>query len=182
MPKRKLKDPFAQLQDIDQRARKSAELFSGDEYAIQQTQAGIGFRLNDMNMVAPLAEIAEIIGLPQLSRVPGAAKWIVGVTSLRGRLVPVVDTQAFIGMDPTPVLGHSRIFVVGYQDMLVGFLVNGVSGLAHYRDEDLKMEMPVTDKAIAPYLRGAFLRNNRHWGIISLRTLMQNPRFYQVAA
>jgi len=83
--------------------------------------------------------ITEIGKLPPVTFVPGAATFILGVTSLRGQIVPIVNMRLILGLAPETADGlrgsggaprlppKPRIVVVHQNDVLAGLLVDSVT-------------------------------------------------------
>jgi purine-binding chemotaxis protein CheW len=85
-----------------------------------------------------IENIAEISKLTPVTYVPGAPAYILGVTSLRGQIVPVVNLRGILGVDPESAAwkkdgaGASapvkpRIVVAHHGDVVAGFLVDAVT-------------------------------------------------------
>jgi chemotaxis signal transduction protein len=75
----------------------------------------------------PIASIQEIILVPQVTVVPGAAGSIRGVVNLRGKVIPVLGLRQLFGMDEVEMTKSSRIVVVQHESETVGLLVDAVS-------------------------------------------------------
>ena len=41
-------------------------------------------------------EVVEILPMPQVTPVPGAQPWLLGVANIRGNLLPIVDLKQFL--------------------------------------------------------------------------------------
>src|SRR5690349_2430130 len=85
-----------------------------------------------------IESITEISKLTPVTYVPGAPSYILGVTSLRGQIVPVVNLRGVLGVDsesaPWKKDGTGaaaqvkpRIVVVHHGDIVAGFLVDAVT-------------------------------------------------------
>ncbi|MBL8764474.1 MAG: purine-binding chemotaxis protein CheW [Phycisphaerae bacterium] len=86
------------------------------------------FGLGDEEFAVDILAVQEISRPTALTRVPRAARGVEGVINLRGRVIPVVDARARLGM-PSPVAAgdeRSRIIVVGVGGRTLGFIVDRV--------------------------------------------------------
>ena len=54
---------------------------------------GVGYRVGQRLLASGFDEVVEILPLPQLTPVPGAQSWMLGVANIRGTLLPVVDLR-----------------------------------------------------------------------------------------
>ncbi|MBD8473859.1 purine-binding chemotaxis protein CheW [Pseudomonas sp. CFBP 8770] len=171
---------FDLLLDIDQRCRLLAAELPSQELRLQ-TWSGIGFRLAGHWYVAPMGEVAEVLPEPRSTRLPGVRPWVVGVSNLRGRLLPVIDLGGFFGHGLSPQRKQHRVLVVDRADIFVGLLVDEVAGLQHFSSANHQASLPETAlAAAAPFLQGHFLREHP-WCVFSPARLVQAPAFLDVA-
>jgi purine-binding chemotaxis protein CheW len=67
------------------------------------------FRLASEDYGVPILKVRELIGLQEITRVPGAPAFVRGVINLRGKVIPVVDLRSKFGM---PELAGGRYAVI----------------------------------------------------------------------
>jgi chemotaxis signal transduction protein len=71
----------------------------------------------------------EVVVFDEYTVVPLAPAYLLGVASLRGNIMPVVDVRPLLGMAPA-VVGHEvRALVVARDGVKVGLLIDEVLGL-----------------------------------------------------
>jgi len=142
---------------------------------------GIGFRLGQLYLVAPLGEVAEILTPPGLSQVPRTKSWVCGIANVRGNLMPIMDLQGYLYDRPAALNRRSRILVVNHNGVYSGLVVDAVMGLRHFRDEQRCEELPGNDEHIHEYMLHGFKAGAEHWGVFSLYALAQTPQFLKAA-
>jgi len=113
-----------------------------------QRHQGVSFRVADVHLALPMGAIQEIIRVPALNPSPLADEVCVGMLNLRGTIVPVIDFARLTGAadkGATPssekAAGERRIVVLNLQEMHFGLLVDRVSSIVSYRDDEL-LAMP----------------------------------------
>src|SRR5215204_4848418 len=122
----------------------------------------------------PITGIRGIARLQPITFVPGAPGTIVGVTSLRGQMLPVVDLRAVLGLDsaPRPADGaarsRARIVVVAQGDIQIGLLVDGVTEVHEVR---AAVEPPLGTRTGAPLTEGQVPLGERVLVLINLPNL-----------
>lgn len=173
-------DPFALLVEIERRSRAHAAGLPR-QTEVKGIWTGIGFRLGAETLVAPLAEVSEILTYPALSRVPMAKPWVKGIANVRGNLLPIMDLQGYLGRGRTPPDRATRALVVHHDGVLAGLLVDEVLGIRHFLEEERTGALPDVDEGVRPYVTYAFRKGGEHWAIFSLHALAESPRFLQVA-
>lgn len=72
-------------------------------------------------------KVREVMRIPQITRAPDMPKFVEGMVSLRGVLVPIVDLASYIGIDTE---SHREIMIVTeYNGQTQGFLVKAVDNI-----------------------------------------------------
>ncbi len=177
----KLQEPsaFDLLKDIEQRSLATEASLPKDEDKHQWS--GVGFRLGDFQYVAPLEEVIEVLPIPRTTRIPGTRPWMLGVVNQRGTLMTVVDLQGFLGRTGETDLTRKRLLVVEQQGVYVGVMVDEAMGLRHFDDTEVVEDGLEAEAELAPYILGAFERRDVTWRVFSLKRLIGQPEFIQVA-
>lgn len=145
---------------------------------------GIGFRLGARRLVAPMSDIQEVLGLPPLSRVPGAKPWLLGIANVRGQLLPVMDLRLFLGGGGTRVRRSARVLQVVRDDVMAGFLVDEVYGLKTFSGDPGDSASDGVEAWLAPCLTGGFRDSGGEgeWSVFSVQSVIDQPGFMQAAA
>ena len=180
MAKAEQKHPIHLLHQIELECKRTARGLP-QRTAIKESWTGIGFRINDIDLVAPLKQVNEILHLPRLTHVPGAQKWVKGVANIRGTLLPILDLQGFLQEKPITQTNKARVLVVRRDDLSVGLVVNEVLGLKHFQDEEKVTAVSRFDESLRNYVHGAFRQNGEEILVFSMYSLADNPHFFQVA-
>jgi len=170
---------YALLKSIESQVREHAAPLP-IEVQESESWTGIGFRIGDHRLLAPLGEVVEILTRPAMSSVPGTRKWVCGIANIRGNLLPVMDLRGYLEGRATVPGRRSRVLVIDHQGVYSGLVVDEVLGLRHFLPEERvsRVELP---EAYRPYLDGGFASGGQTWGIFSLRRLAETPRFMRVA-
>ena len=172
---------LAILVDIERRSRAhAAGLPQQDE--IKSYWSGIGFRLADNLLLAPLSDVFEILHYPSMTRVPGTKPWVRGIANIRGTLLPIMDLRGFLGGQPVPVHKTSRVLMVGQPGRYAGLVVDEVFGLKHFSEDERVAAPPDADELVRMHVRTAFERDGELWRGFALRELADSAPFMHVAA
>lgn len=87
----------------------------------------VSFKIGDEEFGIDILRVQEINRMLEITQVPNAPEFVEGVVNLRGRIIPVVDFRARIGMQRREADGKTRIIVVDLENQTVGFIVDEVS-------------------------------------------------------
>ncbi len=174
-------EPFAVLLDIEQRCHAHA-LGLPTQAEPEEHWSGVGFRLGRYRLVAPLAEVDEILEYPSLTKIPMTRNWLMGLANVRGSLLPITDLNGFLGEIPTQVTPRCRVLAANHRGVFAGILVEEVLGLCHFGEEERTTVLPSIEENIRPYMKRAFWHDGEYWGVFSLHNLVETPGFLQAAA
>lgn len=144
--------------------------------------SGVGFRLGDVYLVTPLEQIAEVLPYPAITPVPGAKPWVRGIANVRGNLLTIVDLAEYFAKERIYRDERVRVIVMNVETLTTGLLVNEVFGLRHFNEELERQDPAAFEDSVAAHLQGAFLRDNRLWGVFDMHSLAASSTFMHAAA
>lgn len=111
------------MSTLSRRAPGAARRGHGDGPRVEY----LAFKLAGDTYAVRIGHVAEILKPPPITEVPRAGRSIVGVVSVRGRLVTVVDLRRRFGLPEAGAGARSRILLVDVgAEELVGLLVDEV--------------------------------------------------------
>lgn len=176
----KNRHPFEVLRELEALSIKTAKGLP-QEIERKEVWSGIGFRIGGLQMVAPMAQVNEILYYPNLTLVPGTMPWVKGLANIRGSLLPIMDLQKYLGQPAIHLRQHSRIMVIHQGELMVGLLVDEVLGLRHFEPEEQVDRIKKVDQSIKPYIKGAFNQAGEAWHVFDMTVLAEDPQFFKVA-
>ena len=84
------------------------------------------FYLGDALCGIDIRSIQEINRLIDMTRVPQAPDYVLGVLNLRGEIVTVIDLGKKLGLSPATITSNSKNIIINYQNENVGLLVDKI--------------------------------------------------------
>lgn len=100
------------------------------------------FKLASEVYGVPIMKVRELIGLLDITRVPGAPGFVRGVINLRGKVIPVIDLRAKFGLPAGEGSRHNVIIVVQLAaasgQLTMGVLVDEVLEVRNVRSEQIE--------------------------------------------
>ena len=114
---------------------------SNPQTPAEQSHSGkyMAFKLGNEEYGLGILKVRELIGLMDITRVPGTSEFIRGVINLRGKVIPVVDLRLKFGMAKTIDTDQTVIIVVqhsvGTADLAMAILVDEVLDIRGERIE-----------------------------------------------
>ncbi|MFQ5547121.1 MAG: chemotaxis protein CheW [Woeseia sp.] len=176
-----IEQPFELLQELERRSR--AALAGKGTGELSTEWVGVGFRIGQEQFVAGRDEVREVLMLPDdMTRVPGARRWMLGIANLRGHLLPLIDLKMMLGSGRTTLRRNTRVISVNHREIPAGLVVGEVLGFRRFMDTEFRETWPETAVRCDRFLKGAYERGQDTWPIFGLHELVESGTFLQAAA
>ena len=104
------------------------------------------FTLGAEQYALPIQQVHEIIRYAQPRSVASTVDWVRGVISLRGRIVPVYDLAARLGVD-SELSEQTKIVIVETESETAGVIVDDVEEVLTIEDRQIE-EVPGADSTL----------------------------------
>lgn len=115
----------------------------------------LALRLDTEDYGVELTSIREILSPPPVTFVPRAPGSVIGVCSVRGLLVTVLDLRLRLGLGPVAQTRRSRILLTtGPLDEVFGVLVDEVRQVVRLSDAELELSSSVLGDDVAEHVLG----------------------------
>jgi twitching motility protein PilI len=176
-----VEQPFELLQELERRCR--AALAGKTTGALPAEWVGVGFRIVQEQFVVSREQVREVLMLPdEMTRVPNAQRWVLGIANLRGHLLPLIDLKLLLGGGRTNLRRNTRVISVNHREIPAGLVVDEVLGFRRFMDNEFREKWPETVIRCDRFLKGAYERGHDSWPIFDLRELIESSTFLQAAA
>ena len=148
---------------------------------------GVGYRIGNRRLASGFGEVLEILPLPQVTPVPGAQSWMLGLANVRGNLLPIVDLKQFLEGERTVLHESQRILLVRQPGGDVAVLIDELYGQRSFNEQHLvaagdEVAAHLADGRYANFIAQAYRLDDTTWGIFSLDRLARTPEFRQAAS
>jgi purine-binding chemotaxis protein CheW len=130
-----------------------------EEVALREMEM-ISFRLGAEEYVIGVDDVKEVLKNRELTALPNAPDYILGVMALRGPIIPVIDLCKRLGVSPGVRDEKSRIMVVDLGEEAVGVIVDRVTGVVKIHPDSIR-PVPETIEKGAEYLRGIARKDDK---------------------
>lgn len=151
-------------------ARRAVERGARAEY--------LAFRMADEIYAVPIAYVKEILKLPPLTEVPRAPGDVMGVISVRGRIVTVRDLRKRLRLPESAPTRRSRILLaelapeLGGTGERVGLFVDEVLHVYRFTDAEIEGAASVIGSELAEYVAGIGRQAGEMIILIDLRPIL----------
>ena len=120
----------------------------------------LSFRLGGEEYAVLVDDVKEVLRVREFTPVPNAPDYVLGVTALRGPILPVIDLCRRLGLRPGTRDDKSRIVVVSIHDEDAGILVDRVTGVVRIAADAIR-PAPETIEQGGEFLRGIVRKGDR---------------------
>jgi len=123
----------------------------------------LSFLLGSEEYVVAVDRVREVLTPREITPVPHAANYLLGVCSLRGIVMPIIDLNLRLGLSASARDEKSRIIVVslGHDDQ-VGLFVDRVRGVVRFTPSLVQPAPETVEQAAgAEFLKGIARQNDR---------------------
>jgi purine-binding chemotaxis protein CheW len=98
----------------------------------------VGFILAGESYAVPIAGIGEILKPLPITPVPRAPHVVLGVMTVRGRLVTVMDLRRRLRLPEAPLDGRTRVLITSLGEEPIGLLVDEVTQVYRLADSEIE--------------------------------------------
>lgn len=143
---------------------------------------GVGYRIGHRKLVSDYEAVAEILTVPQITPVPGAQPWMLGVANVRGNLLPVADLKQFLeGTRSALQEGHQKVMVLRQPGGDVAVTIDELYGQRSFQDEQQADPESLGEGRYGGFIDRAYRVADDLWGVFRFDLLVRTPEFRHAA-
>ncbi|MBN8724940.1 MAG: purine-binding chemotaxis protein CheW [Acidobacteria bacterium] len=124
------------------------------EIEIANTLSVVEFLLAKEKYAIESIYIQEIQPLLDLTTLPTAPKFILGITNLRGQILSVMNLKTFFNLSDADIKNSPKLIVVSVGEMTLAFLADDVIGESRISLLELQTSLPTLNEKQSEYLIG----------------------------
>lgn len=139
MENTELMEKNANLQDINgslnNEGLESSDMESNDENVKNvPSHRYLTFELDGEQYGVKIGYVIEIIGIQDITQLPGTPKFVKGLINLRGKIIPLIDAREKFGKEKIEYTDRTCIVVLDINDIMVGLVVDIISDVINIQD------------------------------------------------
>ncbi len=125
-----------------------------DSRDVKPTRAMLTFVVGGETYGLEILHIREIIKMTEVTEVPRMPLFLLGVISVRGVVIPVLDLRLRLRLDDTPLTRAARILVVDVDGEPFGLLVDAVTDVVRFAESDIEPPPSTLNVSDSSFLAG----------------------------
>ena len=125
-----------------------------------------------------ILKVQEINKLSQMTRVPKAPEYVLGILNLRGQIVTVIDLGKKLGLGVTDISQDSRDIIVNSPGGYLGFLVSSIGDVVSADMERVERAPANMSGIQGDFFTGVYKTQNNLIGILDVDKVLSLEEQY----
>ncbi len=134
----------------------------------------VTFSIGEEEFGVNILKVQEIIRTMEITKVPRAPEFVVGVINLRGKVIPIIDLRRRFGLAFKAPDKNTRIIVIEINSIIVGFVVDAVSEVLRIPTSTVEPPPPVVAGVDSDYVSGVGKLHDRLLILLDLDKLLSS--------
>ncbi len=137
--------------------------------------------INSLLFGVEIIKSREVFPLPDVTPVPNAAEFVLGVFNLRGDIYPLLDISLILGMEKKPILPTDMVILLEAGNRVMGILTDRIHGIKDVPKGTIKSAHGLVPKKMENYLYGVVSDKSSSIFLLDVEQLfaaVTDSRFY----
>lgn len=127
-----------------------------------------------------ILKVQEIRGYERVTRIANAPDFILGVTNLRGVIVPIIDLRVKFDFPTADFNVNTVIIILNLSERVVGIIVDGVSDVTSLTNEQIRPAPDFSVSLSTEYLLGLGTVDDRMLILVDIEKLLNSEEMQLV--
>ncbi|MCL5028935.1 MAG: chemotaxis protein CheW [Bacteroidetes bacterium] len=98
--------------------------------------------------------VKEVLPLKNLTPLPLAPQFLLGITSVRGAILPVFDLKKFFDLPDKSLTDFNKLIIIHSDEIDIGILADSIIDIAIIDESEIQTTLPVLSGIQADFLKG----------------------------
>jgi len=141
----------------------------------------VTFKLEGEAYGINVMQVQEVLRVSEITPVPGAPSYIIGIINLRGNVVTVLDTRMRFGLPMHETDDASRVVIVESNGNVLGILVDSVAEVVYLRSSEIESAPNVGNDESSKYIQGVYSNDGNLLILVDVNKMLSNNEWQEVA-
>ena len=123
-----------------------------------------------------ILKVQEINKLIEMTRVPQAPEYVLGILNLRGEIVTIIDLGKKLGLKSTEISDKTRNIIVNSKGEHIGLMVEKISDVVQAKFEKIEAPPANIGGVQGKYFTGVLKTKDRLIGILDVGKVLEEER------
>lgn len=139
----------------------------------KKTLRVLAFTLGGEHYCVDIKQAKSVVRVEALTRVANTPEFIVGVTNLRGEIIPLIDIRYFFGLEHPESDKSARVIVTDVTGSPVGITVDSVADTVDIDEEAIEPPLATLKGKLADYTKGQVQLGNDILILLDLEKILK---------
>ncbi|WP_019229748.1 chemotaxis protein CheW [Sedimentibacter sp. B4] len=120
----------------------------------------------------PIADVVQIVGVQEITRVPEFPDYAKGVINLRGTIIPIIDVRLRLKKEEKQYDERTCIIVTSINGSYIGFIVDSVDEVAKISEANISNPPKMGSDYTSTYITGIAKLENKIVLLMNLKKML----------
>jgi len=126
-------------------------------------------------------QVMEVLRYVDLTPVPGAPDYVLGIINLRGNVVTVIDTRKRFALPSKEVDDLTRIVIIESEGQVLGMLVDCVAEVVYLRESEIEMAPNVGNEESSRFIQGVHSKGDSLLILVDVNKLLTGEEWEEIS-
>jgi len=122
----------------------------------------LSFKVGELSLLISENTISELTDATSICSIPNTADWLLGLTNLRGNLIPIFELKTLLGFSVEQEKKR-MLLVLGQGDEAVGIPIDALPAQQTFSTNDKLNNLPALPNVIKDYIPSGYEQNGILW-------------------
>ncbi|MEL7649216.1 MAG: chemotaxis protein CheW [Sedimentibacter sp.] len=128
----------------------------------------------------PIADVVQIVGMQEITKVPEFPSYAKGVINLRGTIIPIIDVRLRLKKEEKKYDERTCIIVTNINDSYMGFIVDSVDEVAKIREDNISNPPRMGSDYVNTYITGIAKLENKIVLLMNLKKMLSEKEIEMI--
>lgn len=142
-------------------------------YKTEELLEILSFKLLQEDFAFKVSQLEEILKPQRITKVPKTPEYLMGITSLRGKVIPVLDLKLKLSLTnkPSSLEHKGKILILKGRKGKIGAAVDSVTGVMRIKKSEIQPPPSHLTEAELRFIEGIVIMNKRFISIINMEEI-----------
>jgi len=140
----------------------------------------VTFHLDNEIYGITVMQVMEVLRYVDITPVPGAPDYVMGIINLRGNVVTVIDTRKRFSLPSKEVDDLSRIVIIESEGQVLGMLVDCVAEVVYLKESEIEMAPNVGNEDSSRFIQGVHSNGDSLLILVDVNKLLTAEEWNEV--
>jgi len=141
----------------------------------------VTFHLDNEVYGITVMQVMEVLRYVDITPVPGAPDYVMGIINLRGNVVTVIDTRKRFSLPSHEINDLSRIVIIESDGQVLGMLVDCVAEVVYLKESEIELAPNVGNEDSSRFIQGVHSNGDSLLILVDVNKLLTSEEWDEVS-